>query len=130
PRARRRHAPRGGAGGRDRPGDVRRGPGRGDRGRDGPSLRGLGGQRRTGRGRPDGEDQVAEAATDAQETDEDAPEPSEDEASPATAPEEDAPPPAEEPRGPRSLETDALVQDLADRLFRLGVVVERDFGLS
>lgn len=79
---------------------------------------------------PDGEDQVAEAATDAQETDEDAPEPSEDEASPATAPEEDAPPPAEEPRGPRSLETDALVQDLADRLFRLGLVVERDFGLS
>src|SRR5699024_6275140 len=75
---------------------------------------------------PDGEDQVAEAATDAQETDEDAPEPSEDEASPATAPEEDAPPPAEEPRGPRSLETDALVQDLADRLFRLGLVVERD----
>ena len=38
--------------------------------------------------------------------------------------------PAGEPRGPRVLETDALVQDLADRLFRLGLLVERDFGLS
>src|SRR5699024_2309859 len=77
---------------------------------------------------PDGEDPAAEAADDAQETDEDAPEPHEA-ASPASAPEEDAPP-VEEPHGPRSLETDALVQDLADRLFRLGLVVERDFGLS
>ncbi|MGO1481372.1 MAG: hypothetical protein ACTHWF_09625 [Brachybacterium sp.] len=34
------------------------------------------------------------------------------------------------PRAPRELETDALVQDLADRLFRLGLLVERDFGLS
>lgn len=34
------------------------------------------------------------------------------------------------PRPPRELETDALVQDLADRLFRLGLLVERDFGLS
>ena len=31
---------------------------------------------------------------------------------------------------PRELETDALVQDLADRLRRLGLLVERDFGLS
>lgn len=38
--------------------------------------------------------------------------------------------PAPAPRAPRELETDALVQDLADRLFRLGLVVERDFGLS
>ncbi|WP_394215459.1 hypothetical protein [Brachybacterium vulturis] len=37
---------------------------------------------------------------------------------------------APEPREPRVLETDALVQDLADRLFRLGLLVERDFGLS
>lgn len=35
-----------------------------------------------------------------------------------------------EPPAPRALETDALVQDLADRLFRLGLLVERDFGLS
>lgn len=34
------------------------------------------------------------------------------------------------PEPPRVLETDALVQDLADRLFRLGLLVERDFGLS
>src|SRR5699024_2901358 len=33
-------------------------------------------------------------------------------------------------REPRALETDALVQDLADRLHRLGLLVERDFGLS
>src|SRR5699024_194944 len=70
-----------------------------------------------------------EAADDAQETDEDAPEPHEAEVPPASAPEGDSPP-VEEPHGPRSLETDALVQDLADRLFRLGLVVERDFGLS
>ncbi|WP_299298965.1 DUF4011 domain-containing protein [uncultured Brachybacterium sp.] len=38
--------------------------------------------------------------------------------------------PAPELRAPRELETDALVQDLADRLFRLGLLVERDFGLS
>ncbi|GAA4522926.1 DUF4011 domain-containing protein [Brachybacterium paraconglomeratum] len=38
--------------------------------------------------------------------------------------------PAVEPRAPRELETDALVQDLADRLFRLGLLVERNFGLS
>ncbi|NMA78788.1 MAG: hypothetical protein GX960_16310, partial [Actinomycetales bacterium] len=38
--------------------------------------------------------------------------------------------PAPAPRAPRELETDALVQDLADRLFRLGLVVQRDFGLS
>lgn len=38
--------------------------------------------------------------------------------------------PTPEPRAPRELETDALVQDLADRLFRLGLLVERDFGLS
>ena len=31
---------------------------------------------------------------------------------------------------PRELETDALLQDLADRLRRLGLLVERDFGLS
>ncbi|WP_010532591.1 hypothetical protein [Brachybacterium squillarum] len=31
---------------------------------------------------------------------------------------------------PRELETDALVRDLADRLWRLGLVVERDFGLT
>ena len=78
---------------------------------------------------PDGEDPAAEAADDAQETDEDAPEPHEAEVPPASAPEGDSPP-VEEPHGPRSLETDALVQDLADRLFRLGLVVERDFGLS
>jgi hypothetical protein len=46
------------------------------------------------------------------------------------APGADAPDePAEEP-APRELETDALVQDLADRLRRLGLLVERDFGLS
>ncbi|AXK45855.1 DUF4011 domain-containing protein [Brachybacterium saurashtrense] len=38
--------------------------------------------------------------------------------------------PAPAPRAPRALETDALVQDLADRLHRLGLLVERDFGLS
>ncbi|WP_422115418.1 hypothetical protein [Brachybacterium sp. UNK5269] len=46
---------------------------------------------------------------------------------------EDADPGAEEaaePAAPRELETDALVQDLADRLWRLGLLVERDFGLS
>ncbi|WP_114853696.1 DUF4011 domain-containing protein [Brachybacterium sp. YJGR34] len=37
---------------------------------------------------------------------------------------------AEEPVVPRELETDALVQDLADRLHRLGLLVEHDFGLS
>ncbi|HJG51150.1 MAG TPA: hypothetical protein K8U89_03690, partial [Brachybacterium faecium] len=52
----------------------------------------------------------------------------------------DAPSDADEPaaarpepeaeRAPRELETDALVQDLADRLRRLGLLVERDFGLS
>lgn len=31
---------------------------------------------------------------------------------------------------PRQLETDALVRDLADRLWRLGLLVESDFGLS
>ena len=41
-----------------------------------------------------------------------------------------APSAAEEPRPPRELETDALVQDLADRLARMGLLVERDFGLS
>src|SRR5699024_10178787 len=78
---------------------------------------------------PDGEDPAAEAADDAQETDEDAPEPHEAEVPPASAPEGDSPP-VEEPHGPRSLETDALVQDLADRLFRLGLVVERALGPS
>ena len=50
------------------------------------------------------------------------------------APSEDAAPePEPEPEpapAPRELETDALVQDLADRLRRLGLLVERDFGLS
>jgi len=45
------------------------------------------------------------------------------------APLEPAVQPAD-PREPRVLETDALVQDLADRLHRLGLLVERDFGLS
>ena len=31
---------------------------------------------------------------------------------------------------PREVETDALVKDLADRLWRLGLLVEHDFGLS
>ncbi|MGY5766153.1 hypothetical protein ACXET9_13250 [Brachybacterium sp. DNPG3] len=31
---------------------------------------------------------------------------------------------------PRGLETDALVRDLADRLWRLGLLVERDFGTT
>lgn len=35
-----------------------------------------------------------------------------------------------EPAAPRQLETDALVQDLADRLRKLGLLVERDFGTS
>ncbi|MGO2605506.1 MAG: hypothetical protein ACTH8V_00215 [Brachybacterium tyrofermentans] len=35
-----------------------------------------------------------------------------------------------EPVAPRQLETDALVRDLADRLWRLGLLVESDFGLS
>ncbi|MEJ6542484.1 DUF4011 domain-containing protein [Brachybacterium paraconglomeratum] len=39
-------------------------------------------------------------------------------------------PEPEAERAPRELETDALVQDLADRLRRLGLLVERDFGLS
>ncbi|WP_270409069.1 DUF4011 domain-containing protein [Brachybacterium paraconglomeratum] len=39
-------------------------------------------------------------------------------------------PEPETERAPRELETDALVQDLADRLRRLGLLVERDFGLS
>ncbi|MDN5898721.1 MAG: DUF4011 domain-containing protein [Brachybacterium sp.] len=43
---------------------------------------------------------------------------------------EEVAPPVEEPRAPRALETDALLQDLADRLFRLGLLVEHDFGLS
>src|SRR5690625_5654479 len=30
----------------------------------------------------------------------------------------------------RELETDALVRDLADRLWRLGLLVESDFGLT
>src|SRR5699024_11277574 len=78
---------------------------------------------------PDGRAPAPAAADDAKETDEAAPAPHEAEVPPASAPEEDAPP-VEEPHGPRSLETDALVQDLADRLFRLGLVVERDFGIS
>lgn len=41
-----------------------------------------------------------------------------------------AQPEPEAERAPRELETDALVQDLADRLRRLGLLVERDFGLS
>lgn len=32
------------------------------------------------------------------------------------------------PAAPRELETDALVRDLADRLWRMGLQVERDFG--
>ncbi|MGO1945482.1 MAG: hypothetical protein ACTH11_02005 [Brachybacterium alimentarium] len=35
-----------------------------------------------------------------------------------------------EPHTPRELETDALVRDLADRLWRLGLLVESDFGLT
>ncbi|WP_157697062.1 DUF4011 domain-containing protein [Brachybacterium avium] len=54
---------------------------------------------------------------------------SEQVAEPPEADAEHAPSP-EELREPRALETDALVQDLADRLFRLGLLVERDFGLS
>ncbi|MBM7501712.1 hypothetical protein JOD52_002552 [Brachybacterium muris] len=34
------------------------------------------------------------------------------------------------PAAPGELETDALVRDLADRLWRLGLVVESDFGLT
>ena len=49
---------------------------------------------------------------------------SEDGAQPEAAPD------PELERAPRELETDALVQDLADRLRRLGLLVERDFGLS
>lgn len=40
----------------------------------------------------------------------------------------DPEPASEEPR--RELETDALVRDLADRLARLGLLVEHDFGLG
>ncbi|WP_193103460.1 hypothetical protein [Brachybacterium sp. FME24] len=45
----------------------------------------------------------------------------------------DETPEAEEPEvpvAPRELETDALVRDLADRLWRLGLLVESDFGLT
>lgn len=38
--------------------------------------------------------------------------------------------PGEEPAPRRELETDALVRDLADRLTRLGLLVEKDFGLD
>ncbi|MFC7375947.1 hypothetical protein ACFQRD_11790 [Brachybacterium sp. GCM10030268] len=37
---------------------------------------------------------------------------------------------AAEPAAPRELETDALVRDLADRLWRLGLLVESNFGLT
>lgn len=55
--------------------------------------------------------------------------PSEDSPSEDTSTEDPAAPttPAHQPR---ELETDALVRDLADRLWRLGLVVERDFGLT
>ncbi|MEE1651857.1 hypothetical protein V1260_13835 [Brachybacterium sp. J144] len=49
---------------------------------------------------------------------------------PAPAEPADDAEPAEEPAAPRTLETDALVRDLADRLWRLGLQVERDFGLT
>ncbi len=73
-------------------------------------------------------DGTAAAAAAAEGADSDA---ASDDASPSADP--DAEPAEEEapaPRAPRALETDALVQDLADRLQRLGLLVERDFGLS
>ena len=52
-----------------------------------------------------------------------APEPAEE-----PEPEPEAEPAPEVPAAPRELETDALVRDLADRLWRMGLQVERDFG--
>ncbi|MDN5686399.1 MAG: hypothetical protein L0G94_06900 [Brachybacterium sp.] len=64
-----------------------------------------------------------------------APSPTEQVESPASPAAESTDPiaepaePAEAP-APRQLETDALVRDLADRLWRLGLLVESDFGAT
>ncbi|GAA1483205.1 DUF4011 domain-containing protein [Brachybacterium fresconis] len=64
-----------------------------------------------------------------------APSPTEQAESPASPAAESTDPVAEsaeptEAPAPRELETDALVRDLADRLWRLGLLVESDFGAT